>query len=108
MSMSTFSLRNPTAPESASSRIARPAVAQRNVITTSAAPFGEFLSKTELRELTGRARRVDQLSKLKELALPHRCIGLAKNVLVSRQHVRDWLNGSKVVAPRAPTLKGIK
>jgi hypothetical protein len=71
-------------------------------------PPGEFLSRAELRELTSRARRADQLIVLKRLGLPHRCAEPGLRVLVSRQHVRDWLNGSKVIAPRAPSLEGIK
>ena len=68
------------------------------------APYGELLGKAELRELTRKARRNAQLRVLDDLKLPYRCVGQA--VLVSRQHVREWLSGAKVVAPRGAVDEG--
>jgi hypothetical protein len=54
-------------------------------------PESEFLSKDELRQLTGAARAGGQAQWLADKGLAHRRDGT--RVIVSRYHVRQWLEG---------------
>lgn len=56
----------------------------------------EYLSTSELHTLTGYARPTQQAIWLKEKAIPHRLDG--KRVIVSREHVRSWLEGRNIVS----------
>lgn len=51
----------------------------------------EFLSKEELQFLCGRRDAVSQEKALKEMGIPHRVV--RGRVVVSRFHVREWLEG---------------
>lgn len=57
----------------------------------------ELLSPVEVRQLTGKATREGQCTKLAEFGLPFRRDG--KRVLVSRIHMRDWLEGKLLPKP---------
>ncbi len=57
-------------------------------------PTAEFLSKDELRDLTGKARSGDQARWLVAQGVAHRVDG--RRVIVSRFHVRKWLEGKHV------------
>jgi hypothetical protein len=56
----------------------------------------EFLNKEELRELTGAARAAAQARWLAEKGVAHRRDG--SRVIVSRFHVRQWLEGKHVAS----------
>ncbi len=60
----------------------------------------EFLSPAELHRLTDCARGPAQDQWLTEHGLPHKLDG--KRVIVSRLHVRAWLEGRTVVASNGP------
>lgn len=53
--------------------------------------MSEFLSTTELHELTAMARFAAQVEWLTAHSIPHKLDG--KHVIVSREHVRAWLAG---------------
>lgn len=53
--------------------------------------MSEFLSPTELHDLTGMARVKAQAEWLTAHFIPHKLDG--KHVIVSREHVRAWLAG---------------
>jgi len=55
----------------------------------------EFLPSPELHALTGYARAGAQAAWLKEKGIAHRVDG--KRVIVSRVHVRAWLEGRGIV-----------
>lgn len=57
---------------------------------------GEFLEPPELHGLTGYARSNQQAAWLKEQGIPHRIDG--RRVIVSREHVRAWLEGRNIVS----------
>lgn len=67
--------------------------------------MSEFLNSTELHNLTGYARGSAQADWLKEHGLPHRQDG--KRVIVSREHVRAWLEGRAVVVSTGPNWAAI-
>lgn len=56
---------------------------------------GEFLDGPELQALTGYSRAKEQAVWLKERSIPHRQEG--SRVIVSRVHVRQWLEGRELV-----------
>lgn len=56
----------------------------------------EYLPPVELHTLTGYARTSAQASWLKERGIPHRVDG--RRVIVSREHVRAWLEGRNIVS----------
>lgn len=56
----------------------------------------EYLPPGELHTLTGYARPTAQASWLKEHGIPHRVDG--RRVIVSREHVRAWLEGRNIVS----------
>jgi hypothetical protein len=53
----------------------------------------EFLNKAELRQLTGRAQAATQERWLAAQEIPHRRDG--SRLIVSREHVRLWLEGKE-------------
>lgn len=66
----------------------------------------EFLTSAELHTLTGCARGLAQDEWLSDHGLPHKLDG--KRVIVSRIHVRAWLEGRPVVASNAPNLAALR
>ena len=54
----------------------------------------EFMTASETREATGKARARDQSEWLKERGIPHRLDG--RRVILSRAHFRAWLEGAHV------------
>lgn len=57
--------------------------------------MSEFLSTTELRDLTGLARTEKQSAWLTFRGIPHKKDGT--RVIVSRVHVQSWLEGKQVL-----------
>ena len=68
--------------------------------------MSEYLSPGEMHTLTGYARSGQQGDWLKEHAIPHRVDG--KRVIVSREHVKAWLEGRTVASSSGLNLAGIK
>lgn len=64
--------------------------------------MSELLSPVEVRELVGCVSREAQCSKLVSLGIPHRRDGA--RILVSRIHVRQWLNGEQLRPSVGPRL----
>ncbi|MDQ2735887.1 MAG: DUF4224 domain-containing protein [Pseudomonadota bacterium] len=60
----------------------------------------EFLSKQEVRDLTGRVVRDLQDEKLRDLGVPF--IRDKDRIIVSRFHVREWLSGKVHFLIRGP------
>lgn len=56
----------------------------------------EYLPPPELHALTGYARPTQQATWLKEQGIPHRID--RSRVIVSREHVRFWLEGRSMVS----------
>jgi hypothetical protein len=56
---------------------------------------GELYNEDELRCLTDYSRAAEQSNWLKERGIPHRREG--SRVIVSRIHVRQWLEGRELV-----------
>lgn len=65
----------------------------------------EYLDGIELHLLTGYTRGVSQVSWLKNKDIPYRQDG--RRVIVSRIHVRAWLEGRSVVHSTGLNLVGI-
>jgi hypothetical protein len=70
-------------------------------------PAAEFLTPAEVKAAAGGAASIaDQAATLKANGIPHRLVG--RRLLVSRYHVRAWLQG-EVVAPRSePKLELVR
>lgn len=64
--------------------------------------MSEYLSATEVRDLTDSARRAEQQRRLGELGIPFLVSG--RRIVVSREHVRARLEGRTVRATGAPNL----
>lgn len=62
--------------------------------------MSELYDDDELRRLTGYARAAEQATWLRERDIPHRRDG--RRVIVSRVHVRAWLEGRGVVVSEGP------
>lgn len=60
----------------------------------------EYLDAAELHRLTGFARGPAQAGWLKDQGIPHKIDG--KRVIVSREHVKAWLEGRTVVTSTGP------
>lgn len=69
-------------------------------------PANEFLNRAELRQLTGRAQVNVQARWLRENELPHRREG--SRLIVSRYHVRLWLQGGVVPEHVEPDLSAVR
>ncbi len=68
--------------------------------------MSEFLSTDDLRELTQRAHKDAQAKMLEASGIPFRW--LAGRLVVSRHHVREWLEGRTVAPSREPNMKAIR
>ena len=68
--------------------------------------MSEYLNPPELHTLTGYARCTDQARWLATKAIPHRLDG--KRVIVSREHVRGWIEGRTVATSSGLNMAGIK
>lgn len=56
--------------------------------------LSEFLSREELRDLTGLVQAAKQATWLRDQCIAHRLVGA--RVIVSREHVRSWLSGRNI------------
>jgi hypothetical protein len=65
----------------------------------------EFLGPDELRALTGFKPAAKQDGWLREQGIPHRRDGA--RVIVSRLHVRAWLEGRPVVSSNGPNWSAV-
>ena len=68
--------------------------------------MSEYLDPPELHTLTGYARCTDQWKWLATKGIPHRLDG--RRVIVSREHIRGWLEGRTVAASNGLNLSRIK
>ena len=68
--------------------------------------MSEYLNSPELHTLTGYARCTDQGKWLATKGIPHRLDG--KRVIVSREHIRGWLEGRTVATSSGLNMAGIK
>lgn len=66
----------------------------------------EFLSPSEVRELTDYAHAKQQAEWLTERGIPHKLE--ARRVVLSRVHVRGWLEGRPMVAGGGVNLGAVK
>ncbi|TXH90319.1 MAG: DUF4224 domain-containing protein [Rhodoferax sp.] len=66
----------------------------------------EFLNPQEMHALTSYARAGQQSEWLKTKGIPHRVDG--RRVIVSREHVRNWLEGRTMVVSRGLNTAAIK
>lgn len=62
----------------------------------------EFLSKSEIESLTGYKRCTEQAEWLVHMGLPHKTVG--SRVILSRLHVRMWLEGKPIRQSAGPRL----
>lgn len=65
----------------------------------------EFLSAAELHALTAYARGAEQDEWLTKEGIPHKLCG--RRVVVSRLHVRAWLEGRPVVSSSGPNWSAV-
>lgn len=65
----------------------------------------EYLSPAELHTLTGFARSAQQAGWLKKHMLPHQADG--KRIIVSREHIRAWLEGKDVKSSTGPNWAAV-
>lgn len=66
----------------------------------------EFLSAAELRELTGYTHARQQAEWLSERGIPHKLE--ARRVVLSRVHVRGWLEGRPMVSGGGVNLAAVR
>ncbi len=66
----------------------------------------EYLSNEELRSLTGSAQNKRRAQWLTQHGIPHRQDG--NRIVVSRIHVRNWLEGKKNTSHNGMNLAAIK
>lgn len=66
----------------------------------------EFLSASEVKDLTGRATPEAQAAELTAQGLPFKRRG--SRVLVSRWQVREWLAGKPMAPSRGPRLELVR
>lgn len=66
----------------------------------------EYLAPQELHTLTGFARAAAQAAWLTERGVPHRRDG--SRMIVSREHVRAWLEGKSTVFSAGPNWSAVK
>lgn len=66
----------------------------------------EYLTTQELHQLTGYARSAQQAAWLKFRSIPHRPDG--SRIIVSREHVRAWLEGKPVLARGGLNIAAIR
>lgn len=68
--------------------------------------MNEFLSAEEIRDLTQRARREAQARALQEAGIPFRQV--ARRLIVSRHHAREWLAGRILAPSYEPDMSAIR
>lgn len=68
--------------------------------------MSEFLSSSELHQLTGYARANAQAAWLKEKGVAHKRDG--SRVIVARTHALAWLEGRSVVTSSGPNWASVK
>lgn len=68
--------------------------------------LSEFLASNELRELTGYVHARQQAAWLSERGIPHKLEG--RRVVLSRLHVRGWLEGRPMVAGGGINLAAVR
>lgn len=68
--------------------------------------MSEYLSPAEIRQVTGYAMPSRQAEWLKLKAIPHRQDGA--RVIVSREHVRAWIEGRHTVSSSGPNWAALK
>jgi hypothetical protein len=68
--------------------------------------MSEFLFPNELHQLTGYARASGQAEWLKAKGIPHRDEG--GRIIVSREHVRSWIEGKPVLARGGLNVSAIR
>lgn len=66
----------------------------------------EYLTTEELQQLTGFMRRGRQAEWLKAKGIPHQVDGA--RIIVSREHVRSWLEGRPVLARAGMNIGAIR
>lgn len=66
----------------------------------------EYLSTQELHALTGYARSAQQAAWLKFRGIPHKPDGT--RIIVSREHVRAWIEGRPVLARSGMNVAAIR
>jgi hypothetical protein len=66
----------------------------------------EYLNSQELHQLTGYARTGQQCEWLKSRGIPHKEDG--RRVIVSREHVRSWLEGKPVLTRAGMNISAIR
>jgi len=66
----------------------------------------EYLSPQELHQLTDYARPSGQVEWLRAKGIPHREDG--KRIIVSREHVRSWIEGKPVLARGGLNVSAIR
>ncbi len=65
----------------------------------------EYLTSPELHQLTGYARASSQCTWLREKGLPFRQDG--KRLIVSREHIRAWLEGRPTIVSSGPNWAAV-
>ena len=68
--------------------------------------MSEYLSPQELHTLTGYARSAQQAAWLKFRSIPHKQDG--SRIIVSREHVRAWLEGKPVLSRSGMNVAAIR
>lgn len=68
--------------------------------------MSEYLSAQELHQLTGYARGQQQAGWLTSKGIPHKMDG--SRVIVSREHVRCWIEGKPVLARAGLNIAAIR
>lgn len=68
--------------------------------------MSEYLNNAELRDVTGYAQTAKQCDWLKIKAIPHKMDGA--RVIVSREHVRSWLEGRHTVSSSGPNWGALR
>lgn len=66
----------------------------------------EYLTPAELHQLTAAARSAGQARWLADKAIPHQVD--RRRVIVSREHVRAWLEGRGVVVSKGPNWAALR
>jgi hypothetical protein len=66
----------------------------------------EFLTPTEVKDLTGTAKPDPQAAELERQRIPYKRRG--NRILVSRFHIRQWLAGNPVAPSRGVDLSLVK
>lgn len=67
--------------------------------------MSEFLEPEEVKKLTACTPVLKQDAWLTENGIPHRIV--RKRVIVSREHVRSWLEGKPLKSSNGPNWKAI-